>query len=162
MKFRVVGADMYTGEDVEIVVDAATRESANKKATRKSIVVLSIDPVDEYAVTQSATSIFGGLRSTDGSGGDGASPHDEHAARRAAATCQMGTGCRTGRKRGSRARSAFLATVLIAAIVALGAGVLAGRLGLEPHQWGDVVVGLARDAMAWLSGALRRVTGVTT
>ena len=59
MKFKVTGSHMHTGEDVEMVIDAATRESANKKAARQSIIVLSVDPEDEVETAGASTvSIF--------------------------------------------------------------------------------------------------------
>jgi len=55
MKFRVIGANMYTGDDVDIVVDATSRYSATKTAQRRSIIVLSVDPADDLHAGQMNT-----------------------------------------------------------------------------------------------------------
>ena len=47
MKYKVSGADMYSGEDVELVIDAASRDAAAKKAARQSVVIVTVDPADE-------------------------------------------------------------------------------------------------------------------
>ncbi len=59
MKFKITGSHMHTGEDVEMIIDAATRESAGKKAAGQSIIVLSVDTEDEADTAGVATtSIF--------------------------------------------------------------------------------------------------------
>lgn len=44
MKFTVLGADQETGEDIEMTVEAATREDASAKANRRGILVSSCNP----------------------------------------------------------------------------------------------------------------------
>lgn len=45
MKYRILGADRETGQDVEIVLDATDNASAETLARRRNIMVASIEPV---------------------------------------------------------------------------------------------------------------------
>ncbi len=47
MKYKVVGANMYSGKDVELVVDATSRDSAMKKAARESVIIVTVDPAQD-------------------------------------------------------------------------------------------------------------------
>src|SRR6185437_3110054 len=47
MRFSVVGADKETGDDVDVVLVASTREVAEVEAGKKGILVSAIKPLEE-------------------------------------------------------------------------------------------------------------------